>query len=52
MACVKVIERRPPPAPARAWAMLSPCWAADVAGAIASLLGVNILDIVCFMRLD
>ena len=24
---VRVMERRPPPAPARAWAMLSPCWA-------------------------
>ena len=22
---VRVMERRPPPAPARAWAMLSPC---------------------------
>lgn len=28
------MERRPPPAPARAWAMLSPCWAADVAGTV------------------
>ncbi len=31
---VRVMDRRPPPAPARAWAMLSPCWAVDVAGAI------------------
>jgi len=28
---VRVMERRPPPAPARAWAMLSPCWALGVA---------------------
>lgn len=24
---VRVMESSPPPAPARAWAMLSPCWA-------------------------
>ena len=29
---VRVIDSRPPPAPARAWAILSPCWAAEVAG--------------------
>lgn len=34
---VKVMERRPPPAPARAWAMLSPCWAVVLGLAIASL---------------
>ncbi len=28
---VNVMARRPPPAPARAWAILSPCCAADVA---------------------
>lgn len=50
MTYVKVIERRPPPAPARAWAMLSPCWAADVARVIASLLGAAGWDIVVFMR--
>ena len=25
------MERRPPPAPARAWAMLSPCWVVEEA---------------------
>ena len=29
---VNAIAARPPPAPANAWAMLSLCWAADVAG--------------------
>lgn len=29
---VKVIASNPPPAPARACAMLSLCWAAEVAG--------------------
>ena len=28
------MERRPPPAPARAWATLSACWAAVVGWAI------------------
>jgi len=32
------MERRPPPAPASAWAMLSPCCAADVGAAIADFL--------------
>ena len=27
---VRVMERRPPPAPARAWATLSVCWAVVV----------------------
>ena len=29
---VRVIASNPPPAPASAWAMLSLCWAAEVAG--------------------
>ena len=37
MTYVKVIESRPPPAPASAWAILSPCWAAEMACVIASL---------------
>lgn len=32
MTHVRVMERRPPPAPARAWAMLSPCCAVEEAG--------------------
>ena len=50
MTYVKVIERRPPPAPARAWAMLSPCWAADATWAIASLLEVDGWDMIVFSR--
>ena len=46
MTYVNVMERRPPPAPARAWAILSPCRAAAVAGAIVPLLGVDEWDIV------
>ena len=41
IADVKVMERIPPPAPARAWAMLSLCWAAEVESAIADLVGVG-----------
>lgn len=33
IANVNVMDKRPPPAPARAWAMLSPCCAAGVTGA-------------------
>ena len=29
---VRVMERSPPPAPASAWAILSPCWAVEEAG--------------------
>ena len=43
---VNVMERRPPPAPARAWAILSPCWTADVISAIDLLLEAGELDII------
>ena len=38
---VNVMERRPPPAPARAWAKVSLCCAGDVVGAMAALLSVG-----------
>ncbi|KAL8767418.1 MAG: hypothetical protein Q9194_005997 [Teloschistes cf. exilis] len=44
MEYVRVMERSPPPAPAKAWAMLSPCWAADVAGAATG--SISAFDIV------
>lgn len=42
---VNVMERRPPPAPARAWAMLSPCWAAETVWVIVFVLGDVDLDL-------
>ena len=38
---VRVMERRPPPAPARAWATLSVCWAVVVGFAILILTGTR-----------
>ena len=29
---MRVMDSSPPPAPANAWAMLSPCWAVEDAG--------------------
>ena len=44
---VNVIDSSPPPAPARACAMLSPCWAAEVAettsfGAVLDAMASNV----------
>lgn len=38
---VRAIASRPPPAPATACAMLSPCWMADLAAAATSLRGAG-----------
>lgn len=38
---VRAIASRPPPAPATACAMLSPCWTADVAATPTSLRGAG-----------
>ena len=35
---------KPPPAPERAWAMLSPCWEAEVGDSGARPLGIVALD--------
>lgn len=46
---VRVMERRPPPAPARAWAMLSPCWALEAAETATRGLSMG-LDMMWYWR--
>ncbi len=35
---VRVMDSSPPPAPARACAILSPCWAAEIVGAVGAVV--------------